>query len=94
MRKGFGGLCGLVYKFSENPLDGSFYVFTNRSRDRLKILFWDGNGFILWYKRLQKGLYDIAQSAEGKLLMSRQQFLMILEGVEPLKINRQFSLKK
>lgn len=91
MRKGFNGLSGLILKFCEDPVDGSFYVFSNRFRDKLKILYWDGDGFILWYKQLQKGLFDIAQSADGTLLMDRRQLLMILEGVEPLKIRRSFS---
>ncbi len=90
MRKGFHGLISLIQKFSENPLDGSFYVFTNRNRTRLKILYWDGDGFALWYKHLQKGLFDIAQSADGKLLVERRQLMMILEGVEPLKIRKKF----
>ena len=94
MRKGFHGLISLVQKFSEDPVDGSLYVFTNRNRTRLKILYWDGDGFALWYKHLQKGLFDIAQSADGKLLAKRKQLLMILEGVEPLRINRNFNLKK
>tara|TARA_B100001059_G_scaffold88435_1_gene86922 strand:- start:1631 stop:1960 length:330 start_codon:yes stop_codon:yes gene_type:complete len=91
MRKGFNGLCGLVRKFAEDPVDGSFYVFSNRHRDRLKILYWDGDGLILWYKQLQKGLFDIAQSADGTVQMKRRQLLMILEGVEPLRIRRQLT---
>ena len=90
MRKGFHGLIGLVQKFSENPLDCSFYVFTNRNRTRLKILYWDGDGFALCYKHLQKGLFDIAQSADGKWLIDRRQLMMILEGVEPLRIRSNF----
>ena len=91
MRKGFHGLCALVQQFAEDPIDGSFYVFSNRHRDRLKILYWDGDGLILWYKQLQKGLFDIAQSIDGKLQMDRRQLLMILEGVEPLKMRSKFS---
>lgn len=94
MRKGFHGLISLVQKFSEDPIDGSYYVFSNRNRNRLKILKWDGDGFFLYYKCLEKGLFDIAQSADGKLLTERRQLLMILEGIEPLKINRKFNLKK
>ena len=90
MRKSFHGLCGLAQKFCENPIDGSFYVFSNRYRNRLKILYWDGDGFVLWYKHLQKGLFDIAQSADGKLLIERRQLMMILEGVEPLRIRKKF----
>jgi transposase len=91
MRKGFHGLIGLIQKFSENPIDGSLYVFTNRNRTRLKILYWDGDGFALWYKHLQKGLFDIAQSVDGKLLVERRQLLLILEGVEPLKLRSNLS---
>lgn len=90
MRKGFHGLISLIQKFSENPIDGSFYVFTNRNRTRLKILYWDGDGFALWYKYLQKGLFDIAQSADSKLLIDRRRLMLILEGVEPLKIRTSF----
>lgn len=93
MRKGFHGLISLVQKFSENPVDGSFYVFTNRNRSRLKILYWDGDGFALWYKHLQKGLFDIAQSAGGKLVIQRRQLMLILEGVEPLTLRRNLALK-
>ena len=81
MRKGFHGLIGLIQKFSENPIDGSLYVFTTR----------DGDGFALWYKHLQKGLFDIAQSVDGKLLVERRQLLLILEGVEPLKLRSNLS---
>lgn len=91
MRKGFHGLCGLIHQFAEDPIDGSFYVFSNRNRDKLKILYWDGDGLGLWYKQLQKGLFDIAQSADGKAQMDRRQLLMILEGVEPLKIRQKFN---
>ena len=93
MRKGFRGLCSLVHAFSEDPVDGSFYVFSNRSRNRLKILQWDGDGFILYYKCLEKGLFDIAQTLDGKLLMQRSQLLMILEGVKPLKVRHSFKAK-
>ena len=91
MRKGFHGLISLVQKFSEDPVDGSYYVFSNRNRNRLKILKWDGDGFFLYYKCLEKGLFDIAQSSAGTAQMDRRQLLMILEGVEPLKIRRNFA---
>jgi transposase len=94
MRKGFHGLCALVMLFCEDPVDGSFYVFSNRNRNRLKILYWDGDGFALWYKCLEKGLFDIAQNADGKLLIERRQLLLILEGVEPLRLRQNYSLKK
>lgn len=59
MRKGFDGLSGIVRAHLEqNPLDGNAYVFLNNSRNRIKILLWEGDGFSLYYKRLEKGTFD------------------------------------
>ena len=54
---------------------------------------WDGDGFGLWYKHLQKGLFDIAQTVNGKLVIERRQLLLILEGIEPLKVRTNLALK-
>jgi transposase len=55
MRKQMDGLSALVqYGLEENPLSGSLFVFVNKARDKLKILTWENNGFIVWYKRLEK----------------------------------------
>jgi len=100
MRKSFDGLSAIVKNgFKKNPLDGTFFVFINRPADRLKILYWDRDGYALWYKRLEAGRFRIpvALTSEGKAvaLISAAQLAMILEGIEPIIVKRQkrFSLK-
>lgn len=55
MRKSIDGLAGIVENELElNPLEPALFVFCNRGRDKIKILYWENNGFVLWYKRLEK----------------------------------------
>ncbi len=56
LRKGFDALCGLVTTaFAEDPASGHLFLFVNRRRDRMKILYWDRDGLAIWYKRLESG---------------------------------------
>ena len=57
----------------------------------MKVLYWDGDGFALWYKRLEKGSF-LRQKGDP-ILMKRREFFMLLEGVTPKKIQRRFSLE-
>jgi transposase len=60
MRKSFNGLCGLAeYVLKQDPLSGHLFVFRNRIRDRLKVMYWDGDGLAIWYKRLEKGTFQL-----------------------------------
>lgn len=62
MRKGFNGLCGLVRnEFLQNPLSGDVFIFINRPRNRIKLLHWQGDGFAIYYKRLEKGTYEMPE---------------------------------
>lgn len=60
MRKSFTGVCGLIRGvFGDDPADGSLFLFVNQRRDRIKALWWDGDGFVLWYKRLEQGTFEV-----------------------------------
>ena len=55
MRKSFEGLCALVQAAFPGELMQGFFFFLNKGRDRVKVLYWDGDGFAIWYKRLERG---------------------------------------
>ncbi len=91
MRKGFNGLSGIVSNsMSSNPMDGSVYLFVNRRRDKLKILVWNQGGFVLYYKRLEQGTFELPGSRqEGmKLQMSWETLVLMVRGIRLEKIKR------
>jgi transposase len=62
MRKGFDALQGLVTSVLEkDPLSGHLFLFINRRRDKLKILYWDTDGLAIWYRRLEQGTFQLPQ---------------------------------
>jgi transposase len=91
MRKSFTGLSCLVEEsFPGQLLSGSFFLFCNRRRDSVKILYWDGDGFILWYKRLEKGTFKV--SIDGESIINRRHLLILLEGVKVDRFEKRFVL--
>ncbi len=84
-RKQINGLVEMViHEFKRDPNDGVVYLFRNRSKDKVKALFWDRNGFVLMYKRLEKGRFDFPKTSQGSLEISREQYDMILSGMPVL----------
>lgn len=84
MRKGINGLSGIVREaFSADPTDGSLFVFTNRRRDRLKMLWFDSGGFWLYYRVLEAGTFEpLAAEADSPVIrMDMTQLTMLLAGV-------------
>ena len=66
MQFSFDTLMGLAQEiFNQDPLSGHLFLFFNRKRDRIKILFWDVDGFCIWYKRLEVGIFQLPVATEG-----------------------------
>jgi transposase len=84
MRKSFDGLTGLVQEcFSQGPLTGHLFLFVNRRRDRLKILYFDRDGLVIWYKRLEAGSFEMpGTTARDGIELQPAQLAMILSGID------------
>ena len=83
MRKAFDGLSGLIVSvLGRDPLDGSFYIFLNKRRNRMKCLVWDQTGLILIYKKLEGGAFSWPKPADGVIRLSPAQFAALFEGVD------------
>lgn len=83
MRKGFDGLNGLVAEaWGKDPFAGHLFVFIGKRRDRVKILFWDQNGFALYYKRLEKGRFQMPDTTGQHVLLEPAQLSMLLSGID------------
>ncbi|HMM53354.1 MAG TPA: IS66 family insertion sequence element accessory protein TnpB [Burkholderiaceae bacterium] len=81
MRKGFDTLCGLVRdELGRDPLSGEVFVFISGGRNRIKLLLYEGGGFVLWYKRLEKGTIELPQG-DGAVRLTWRQLVLMLEGI-------------
>jgi len=91
LRKGFEGLSYMTESlFPGKLLTGSYFVFLNKPRTSMKVLYWDADGLAIWCKRLEKGSFPKKCFVEQ---MDRKQFFMLLEGIIPQKIVTRFSVK-
>lgn len=89
MRKGFNGLSGLVRQhIGHELLSGDAFVFLNKRRDRIKILVWDRNGFVVWYKVLEQGTFELPAAENDSLEMSWTDIQLLLEGIEIKSVKR------
>jgi len=91
MRKSFTGLCGIIRGvFGDDPADGSLFLFVNKRRDRIKALRWEGDGFVIWYKRLEQGTFEIVPAVghEKRVRIDGTQLAMILGGVRLESVHR------
>ena len=97
MRKGFDGLQGVITsRLEQDPLSGKLFLFVNRRRDKLKILYWDGDGLAIWYKRLEQGTFQMPTIAEDQKSaeIRSEELTMLLRGVDlhSAKRRKRFSL--
>jgi transposase len=91
MRKGFNGLSGLVYYHMEEAQEQKVvYAFVNKRRDKLKLLHWENGGFVLYYKRLEKGVFEFPKYdiEEGLIALTYTEMVMLLDGISIVNIKR------
>jgi len=82
LRKGIDGLALLVQKhFELDPFSNSLFLFCGKRNDRIKALYWEGDGFVLLYKRLERGRFQWPRTREQALAVSAQQFRWLMEGL-------------
>lgn len=99
LRKGFDGLSGIVRnEFNLSPLSGDVFIFLNKRRDLVKILHWQGDGFAIYYKRLEKGTFEMPTKDEnissGALSISHQQLTLILAGIHLSSIKKRVRFER
>ena len=91
MRKSFDGLQGLVHQYlGQDPLSGHLFLFLNRRRDRLKLLWWDRDGLVIFYKRLEAGTFQQLnpavcagpRSGEAGIELSATELGLLLSGID------------
>lgn len=88
MHKNFEGLLNIVENiFQKDLMTNNYFVFINKRRTLMKVLYWDNDGIAIWYKRLEKGSFV----KNKKSLMNRREFFLLLEGITPKKFHARFS---
>ena len=89
MRKSFDGLCGIIRsQMTLDALNGAVFIFMNRRRTQVKLLCWEGDGFAIYYKRLEKGTYELPaiNAASTTVSVDARKLQFILQGVSLKRI--------
>jgi len=84
MRKSFDGLCGLVNgRLGQNPMSGDVFIFFNKPRNRVKLLRWETGGFVLFFKRLEQGTFELPKLQNPSLsqMLDYGELAMIITGI-------------
>lgn len=98
MRKSFDGLCGLVQnELRRNPMSGEVFIFISRRRNSIKLLHWENGGFVLYYKRLESGTFELPEYDPGTAGYRIRWFdlMMMVEGLsmKNIKHRKRYSLQ-
>lgn len=89
MRRSFDGLAMMTEQIvRESPFSGHLFVFRNRRGDRVKILYWDRDGYAIWYKRLEKGIFLFPPDEDGRVEVEAADLAMVLEGIDRKTVRR------
>lgn len=91
MRKSFDGLSGIVRnELGKDPLSGEVFIFINKRCNQVKILLWEGDGFLLYYKRLEKGTYELPSWREHtpSAELRSDELMLILQGISLKSVRR------
>lgn len=89
MRRSIDSLSILVQEvLKQNPQSGHLFVFCNKRGDKIKILYWDRNGFCLWYKRLERGVFRLPKVQAKVFVLTPSELNLLLEGIDLTDKNR------
>lgn len=89
MRRSFDSLSEIVREsLGQEPRSGHLFIFRNKSEDSVKILYWDRNGYAIWYKRLERGKFKLPTTAGSSVEVNATDFSMLVEGFDPAKVKR------
>lgn len=99
MRKGFDALCGMVNQHCQaNVLQGGVYIFVNRKRNQIKLLTWEGDGLAIYYKRLERGVYELPCIAPDSTCatIDAVELQLILQGIvlSSVRKKKRFSMNR
>ncbi|MBN1499003.1 MAG: IS66 family insertion sequence element accessory protein TnpB [Spirochaetes bacterium] len=94
MRKQINGLSIIVEEELEfDPFSGHLFMFCNRQRKILKVIYWDKNGFCMWQKRLEKYRFPWPENSEEAVELSREELLMLLSGIDFFKAHKEIKYR-
>jgi transposase len=86
MRKSFNGLSALIkHQMKLNPLSGAYFVFVNRRKTQMKVLYFEPSGYCIWNKRLEQGQFQVRPHASGQKFLTWADLQWLIEGIEVQK---------